>query len=1079
MNKKLFYLTLVFLFSSAVIFAQKTVTGTVNDNNGVPLPGATVIVENTTQGVSTDFDGNFEISVSEGAVLIVSYVGFKNARVQIGAQNNYVVTLELDNTLETVVVTALGFTENRDEQGSTSSVVETDQVVRSGETTIANALSGKASGVKITRSNGDPGAGSAIRIRGANTISGASDPLIIVDGVPLNNTTSYAGGNALTGGRSGGITQGSRLNDINPADIASITVLKGASAAAIWGSRASNGVVVITTKKGQSGEAKITYSSTYSFDEVSEKIPMQNTYGRGRSGNPALGTSTTAESWGDYIPDRSGGADIFDTSGQFFTAKDGTVYYPVTAKNSRETFVDSNWDSVFQTGDFWQNDLTISGGADNNTYFFSLSNLQQNGIIRGADYDRTNLRLNYNAKLNDIISLSAKTSYTYTDSNRIQQSSNTAGVMLGLLRTSPDFDQRDYIGTYTNSSGQEFTRRHRSYRRQIGNSSNPSYNNPLWTVHEQVAQTIVNRFTMTPEITIRPTNWLQVITRANADVSDDRRIYFFPIGSAGGDRLNGAYQEDEIATRDLNLDILGRANLDITDNLNLTATLGWSLNDRKYNRNSGLIQGFLVNSTKQTTSLNTSAEASSFDGFKTHRRSNRGYGIVNFDFADELFLTLSGGLEASSTVKGSFFYPAVDAAWDFTKTAVESDVLSFGKIRASWGQVGVQPGPHNFETLAEGGFTYSTYSDGISIDAFGGGFRLDNNLGNPNLSPEIKTEWEIGADLRFFEDNLSFGITYYNNKIEDILLNISLSPSSGFATQYGNFGAMKNKGLELDLGWKAINKDDLKVSASLNWSKNDNEVTDLFGTETINLSPGASVSSRAVVGYPLGVLFGTGSQKNPDGSYILDANGFPQITASPEVLGDPNPDWRGGLGLDVSYKQFSLNVVVEHSQGGDFSPRTLWVLRRFGTTQETANRVTLNQDLVNYAGNTVTSGTTVRGRIKDFGGGPVLLDESWYRTGIGGGFGDNQAYNFSLYDATFTKVRELSLSYTLDSPWLKNNVGLSSIIFTATGRNLININNIPGIDPEVNQYGVGNALGLDYFTNPQTQSVLFKVAFNY
>lgn len=1079
MNKKLFYLVLVLLFSSAISFAQKTVTGTVSDNNGVPLPGATVIIENTTQGVSTNFDGNFEISVTEGDVLVVSYIGYKTTRVQVGQQNNYSVVLELDNVLKTVVVTALGFTENRDEQGSTSSVVETDQVIRSGEATIANALSGKASGVKITRSNGDPGAGSSIRIRGANTISGDSDPLIIVDGVPLNNTTSYAGGNGLTGGRSGGITQGSRLNDINPADIASITVLKGASAAAIWGSRASNGVVVITTKRGRSGQAKITYSSTYSFDKVSEKIPMQNTFGRGVNGNPTLGTSTTAESWGDYIPDRAGGADTFDTSGGFFTAADGTIYYPVTAKNSKETFVDSNWDSVFQTGDFWQNDLSISGGSDNNTYFFSLSNLQQNGIIRESDYDRTNLRMNYNAKLNKLISLSAKTSYTYTDSNRIQQSSNTAGVMLGLLRSSPDFDQRDYIGTYTSSSGQEFIRRHRSYRRQLGNSSNPSYNNPLWTINEQVAQTIVNRFTMTPEITIRPTNWLQVITRANVDVSDDRRIYFFPIGSAGNPRLIGAYQEDEIATRDLNLDILGRANLDLTEDLNLTATLGWNLNDRKYNRNSGLLTGFLVNSTKQTTSLNTSAEASTFDNFKTHRRSNRGYGILNFDYADELFVTVSGGLEASSTVNGSFFYPAVDVAWDFTQTALESDVLSFGKIRASWGQVGVQPGPHQFETLAEGGFGYSTYSDGISIDSFGGGFRLDNNLGNPNLKPEIKTEWEIGADLRFLDDDLSFGITYYNNKIEDILLNVSLSPSSGFATQYGNFGAMENKGLEIDLGWKAINKEDFKVSASLNWSKNDNEVTDLFGTETINLSPGASVSSRAVVGYPLGVLFGTGSQTNADGSYILDANGFPQITASPEVLGDPNPDWRGGLGLDVSYKKFNLNVVVEHSQGGDFSPRTLWVLRRFGTTQETAGRVTLSQDLVNFAGNTVPSGTTVRGKIQDFGGGPVLLDESWYRTGIGGGFGDNQAYNFSLFDATFTKVRELSLSYTLDSSWLKNHSGLSSIIFTATGRNLININNIPGIDPEVNQYGVGNALGLDYFTNPQTKSVLFKVAFNY
>ena len=369
--------------------------------------------------------------------------------------------------------------------------------------------------------------------------------------------------------------------------------------------------------------------------------------------------------------------------------------------------------------------------------------------------------------------------------------------------------------------------------------------------------------------------------------------------------------------------------------------------------------------------------------------------------------------------------------------------------------------------------------ENVSIDAFGGGFRLDNNLGNPNLSPEIKTEWEIGADFRFLDNRLKFGFTYYNNKIEDILLDVSLSPSSGFATQYGNFGAMENKGLELDFSWTAIQKEELDMSMSVNWSKNDNLVTDLFGTESVNLSPGASVSSRAVVGYPLGVLFGTGSQTNPDGSYDLDANGFPQITSNPIVLGDPNPDWRAGVGFDLRYKKFNFNVVLEHSQGGDFSPRTLWVLRRFGTTQETANRLTLTQDLVNYAGNTIPSGTTVRGNVKDFGGGQVLLDETWYRTGIGGGFGDNQAYNFSLYDATFTKVREMSLSYSLDQEWLKDKTGLSSIIFTVTGRNLININKIPGIDPEVNQYGVGNALGLDYFTNPQTKSVLFKLAFNY
>ena len=1075
LNKNLFFL----LFLCSGLFAQQlysqTVSGNITDESGVPLPGANVIIDGTTTGVSSDFDGNYQIQAEQGQVLQFSYIGYTTQSIAVGSQDIINVSLQPDNQLEEVIVTSLGFTVVKDQQGSTSSVVNTQSVLRSGEPTIANALSGKASGVRISRSNGDPGAGSTIRIRGANTIDGSSQPLIIVDGVPLDNTTSYAGGNSITGGRTGGVSQGSRLNDINPSDIESLQVLKGASAAALWGSRAANGVIVITTKKGSRGEAQISFRSSYSLDEISERIPMQNTWGQGRNG---VFGSNRAESWGDYIPERSGGADTVNTSGAYFEAADGTLYYPITQKNSKETFLEENFNSLFQTGVVWQNDLTISGGGENSTYFFSLGYLTQDGIIREASYDRTNLRLNYESKLNDYLTFSSKVAYTYTDSNRIQQNSNTAGVMLGFLRTPPDFDQRDYIGTYYSSSGEAFINRHRSYRRPLGQAVNPSYNNPLWTVFEQVSDTKVNRVTATPQLTIKPTNWLQIITRANADVGDDRRTYFFPIGSAGS-RSVGVLQEDVIGTRNLSFDAIGKASFELTSDINLTTTAGWSINDRKYNRTSGNITGFLVNSTKETTSLNTAAEASSFDNFKTLRRSNRGYGILNFDLFDELFINLSGALEASSTINGSFFYPATDLAWDFTNSLVKSEALSFGKLRASWGKVGVQPSAHRFETLAEGSFSYSTYSDPLSVDLFGGGFRLDNNLGNPNLEPEIKTEWEIGADLRFLNDDLSFSFTYYDNKIEGILLDVTLSPSSGYATQYGNFGEMVNQGIEFDLGWNIVDKPDFGFSASINWSKNENEVTDLFGTESINLSPGASVSSRAIVGQPLGVLFGTGSKTNPDGSFDLDENGFPQITSSEIILGDPNPDWRGGLSLNMNYKKFRFSALIEHSQGGVFSPRTLHVLNRFGTTEMTANRETLTQNLVNYAGNTVPSGSVVRGNIEDFGGGPVLLDETWYRTGIGGGFGDNQAYNFSTYDASFTKLREITFSYVIDNPGLKSSTGLSNIILSVSGRNLLNINNIPGIDPETNQTGVGQAQGLDYFTNPQTKSTFFSVTLNY
>lgn len=1064
---------------SHVAFAQKVIRGNVSDANG-PLPGANVIEQGTTNGVSTDFDGNYEITVADDATTLeISYTGFLTQVIEIGSQSSIDAILEEDTQqLQEVVVTALGFTEKRDKQGSTSSIVSTQAVVRSGEATFQNALSGKAAGVSVARTSGDPGAGSRIRIRGANTILGSSDPLIIVDGSPLNSATTKIvnGGSSNTGA----VNFGSRLNDINPADIASVQVLKGASAAALWGSRAANGVIVITTKEGQSGDAKITFSSTYSFDEISERIPRQSVWGQGRNGNYS---PTLAESWGDYIPDRAGGADAVNTSGAFFTSENGNVYYPITTKNSRQTFIEENFNAAFQTGTIWQNDLNISGGNDKNTYFFSLSNLQQKGIIRESHYDRTNLRFNYNAKLNDWMSLSNKVAYVYTSSNLTQGNSNVGGIQLGHLRTPADFDNRDYIGTYTNSSGEEFQRRHRSYRRYLGNNANPIYNNPLWTTKEQLSLNQVNRITFTPQLTINPTEWLQIIARGNIDFADDRRTYFFPRGSAGSSitikRRIGEYLEDEIATRETNFDLIGRGQFSLSDNIDLTATVGWSSNDRKYNRSSGSVSDFLVNVTKMTTALNTSLEASSFENFKSFRRSNRGYAILNFDISDELYVNLTGAIESASTMSDSFFYPAADVAWDFTNSALSSDILSFGKLRASYGVVGVQPSPHRFETLAEGGFSYSTYSDPLVIDSFGGGFRLDNNLGNPNLKPEMKTEWELGTDLRFFDNSLTFSFTYYNNKIEDILLNVSLSPSSGYSTQYGNFGEMKNQGYEIDLGWNAIQKQDLQLNTSLNWSRNVNEVTDLYGTEVVDMSSGASVKSVALVGHPLGTLFGTGSRTNADGSYDLDENGFPQLTSEFIVLGDPNPDWRAGLGINLTYKKFDLNVVIEHSQGGEFSPRTLHVLNRFGTTQATANRVTLTEDLVNYRGNTIPAGTTVRGNIANFGAGNVILDENWYRTGIGGGFGDNQAYNFSIYDATWTKVRELSLSYTLDSPGLKSSLGLQSIRFTLTGRNLININNIPGIDPEVNQFGTGNAIGLDYFTNPQTQSTLLGVTFNF
>ena len=1060
------------------------ITGKILDGSGEPVIGANIVEKGTSNGTITDIDGSYSLTVaSSESILEISYIGLSTVEETVGDRAVVDLSMKDDSELlDEVVVSALGFKQNRDEMGSTASSISAAEALRSGEPQLLNSLAGKASNVEILATNGDPGAGTNFRIRGANTILGSSAPLIILDGVPMNNSTVYGGAGGLTGTRSGGVSNQSRINDINPNDIESIQVLKGASAASLWGSRAANGVLVITTKDGKSGKPKINFTSSVSFDVISERLPLQSLYGKGRDGVYDDRSSRT-EAWGDRIQDRPGGDDAVDTDGAYFESENGTLYYPLSdrnTKNSTATFVDENFDAVFQTGKVINNAINISGGTDRSTFFFSLGHLDQEGIIRESAYKRTNLRLNNKMIFNDWLSMSTKASYVNSYGNRIQQSSNTSGLLLGLLRTPPDFDIRDYKGTYYDADGVPTPKSHRSYRNLIGSSLNPGYNNPLWTIYEQLNSTNVNRYTISSEINVTPNNWLTFTARGGADTYTDRRITFFPVGSADADTRNGAFGEDIVSELEVNFDAIAKARYSINRDIGLNATLGWNINDRGRNFNAALLQEFLTRSDVLTTDLNTAASATNIDVSRRNIRSNRLYSVLSFDLYDQLFINTSGTLEAVSSVTESFFYPSFDLAWQFTELAALRDSpLSFGKLRLGWGQVGVQPSAHRTQNFPEGGFGYSTYSDGVSINQFGGGFRIDNNGNDVELSPEVKTEWEIGTDLRFFDDDLGLTMTYYSNEIVDMLLSIGVSPSSGFETLYTNAATMQNTGFEAELDYNLFDKNDFGFNLYGNFSRNRNLVTDLKGVESQDIGAGQSVSSRAVEGFPLGVLWGTGAQKDENGDYILNENGFPIIEASEGVIGDPNPDWRAGVGFEASYKKLTLSALFDHQQGGDFSFRTLFVLGRFGTTAETAVETMLTEDINNYDGEVFTAGTLVRGNIFDFGGGPVLRDESWYRTGPGGGFGDGKIYEFAIYDATNTRLRELSLSYTIDSNAFQNSTKLGSIVVGVTGRNLFVWDELDGIDPQTNQFGVGNSRGLDYFTNPSTKSIIVSLKVNY
>ncbi|MEN8125688.1 MAG: SusC/RagA family TonB-linked outer membrane protein [Bacteroidota bacterium] len=1067
--------------SDQVLLQQELlVSGSVLDKDGVPLPGASIVEKGTNNGVTTDFDGKFSIKVaSDNSVLIVAFMGFSTKEILVGGKTNLTLVLEeSEQQLDEVVINALGFEVNTDRLGSAVSSVKATALVSSGETSITNSIQGKMSGVNITRSTGDPGSGSNIRIRGANTIFGSTQPLIIVDGIPVNNMSTQGGASSSTGN---GVSQQSRLNDINPNDIETLQVLKGASAAALWGSRASNGVIVITTKSGKRG-FKVSFRSSAAFDEVNAIAPVQSNYGQGLSGRYRYGY---LHGWGDEISDRTGGEDNFNTSGGYFIGdQTGKIYYPIASgtssnphggKNSKENFLDKNFNKVFRTGVLLEQSVSLSGGDEKSNIYFSLGNTDHQGVIRNNDYKRHTVNISANRKFNDYINLKIKGKYSRVSANRIQQNSNTAGLLLGYYRNISDFDIEDYTGTYVNSSGSEFSYRHRSYRNPIGANENPSYNNPLWTINEQKALNIVNRHIYSSELDILPTEGLNIKFRGGIDTFNDYRTYLYPRGSSRTGiipRLEGNLTFENIGFTELNFDAIAKYDSKITDDISSSFVLGWNVNDRKYNRETTVGSDFIVNDKIYTLDNSRIIQA---DNYKSHRRSNRGFATANFGFYDQLFIDLSGTLEATSTINEPFFYPAASAAWQLSNANFfpKESFLSFAKVRLSWGKVGIQPAMYRSATNYEGDFTYSNGIFGnLSSTNHGGGFRLDNGLGNDNLKPEIKTEIESGIELRFFDDILSTSFTYYTNNIEDILLTLDRAPSGGYTSIYTNGASMKNRGFEFEFNanlLKNVNAWTFSVYGS--FATNINEVTSLAGADVQRLTGFGTGDSVAAVGYQMGALFGGSLPRNEDGSIILDDNGFPEGTPVYDVIGDPNPDWTGGIGLNFGYKNLSMNLLFEHSQGGDFYDMTRQVNSQRGFSEESGNKVVIPTDgIKDVKGNTYTQGETVRGNLYDFGAGQVLLEQNWYR---GNGAGNRGFSELWLQDATWSRIRELTFTYNLSEKVLEQ-LKLSSASFGVTGRNLFLWTDVIGNDPDKNFAGVGNSRGLDYYTNPSTKSYMFN-----
>ncbi|MEO6232811.1 MAG: SusC/RagA family TonB-linked outer membrane protein [Ferruginibacter sp.] len=1083
--RKFMTIMIVILLSIGVASAQtRVITGKVTDSKGAAVPGATVKTKSGA-AVAADENGNFKIKAETGDVLTVTSIDYETSTIKVGSKSSFdIVMTSSENKLAEVVITALGFSTRKDKLASSQSTIKGDAIISSGETSVLQGLAGKSSGIQVQRSSGDPGAGAYIQIRGQSTITGNTQPLIIIDGNPIFNSNINSDPLSPTNSIDGVVEQ-SRLGDLNPNDIASVEVLKSAAAAGLWGTAAANGVILITTKKGRrSDKVNIAFSSTLSLDKLNKSVPLQTNYGQGTGGRY---NGTSSSSWGDKIADRAGTPDVGTTTGEYVLLSDGTKRYPLAngtaanvhgGKTSKQVY--DHGRDLFRTGAYYDNNISFSGGDDKSTFYASIANLTQKGIAKaGSDYDRWAFRLNVDRRFGDKFKLTAGLAYSNVNSNRLQQGSNLNGLFLGGLRTSPDFNGEIYEGTYVNAAGVAFANRQVSYRNPIGKGTTSGYDNPFWIMNRIKSNSIVDRFTPNMEASLNLTKNLALIERAGIDYYLDGRTDFFPALSSGGNN-GGKYTNQTITERQFTNSVLLRFNSDLSKDLSLDLVVGHNYNSQYYSNIGTTVRNFILPDAPANLANSPSTSRVPFNEF-TRTRKSAFLAQASFAYAGMLFLDLTGRNEEATTYAGTNFFPSASLAWQFTKLGglENSKFLTFGKLRGSYGKVGVEPGAYLSQTYFLPLTEVEGWGGGLDAasDTYGGGYSRSFRQGSPTIKPEIKTEYEVGTDLRFGGNKVSLGFTYYQNKTTGAIFSVQVPSSTGFDNTWANAGELQNKGVEADLGLQLYKKNDFTVSTNFIFSKNTNKVISLNGTKSIFLNGFTGSSSRAVEGYSVGTLWGEDFERDSKGALVLNADGFPTGKAANElVIGNSNPEWTGSAGINIGYKGISVSALFEHVQGGDIWNGTRGALNVFGKPAAIGNETVYTTDLKTATGSTITAGTPFRGNIGDFGAGPVALTETWYNN-LGGGF--NGPGKQFIEEGTRTRLREVAIGYSLNGDRFKAKTHLQSIDFSISGRNLALWTKYSGIDPETNLSGPTNGRGLDYFNNPSTRSYFFTIRINY
>jgi TonB-linked SusC/RagA family outer membrane protein len=1004
------FLVLLLVLVAQLTFAQeRAVSGTVSDNTGMPLPGVSVLVKGTKTGTQTDFDGKFSIKASSNQVLVFSYIGMKTQEVA-ASSNSLSVKLKDDSVeLEGVVVTALGIKKEEKKLGYAVSKVTSDEITKSGEQNVLQALAGKAAGVQIIGSGGTPGASSKIIIRGANTITGTTDPLIVVDGIPIDNTTDQtaAGDNPFNANLSG-INNSNRALDINPNDIESVTILKGPAAAALYGARAGNGVIIYTTKKGKNGKGiGIDFNTSLAIDKVSQLPAKQRIYAQGLNNifNPSA-----PQSWG-----------------------------PSAASLGLPTY--NNEKNFFQEGLTQTNNVSIYGGDEKATFRASYGNVTQTGMIPETGLKRNTLRLVGDIKLSESWKAGASMQYTHTTNTLAQNGSNVAGVMLSLLRSPTNYDLRDYITI-------------------LGDNKNyvSSYDNPYYTVNENPATSDVNRVLGNMYLTYQHAAWLNVTAKGGIDAYSDARKQIFAI-SSNGDGLGGIGEVafNSITNKDYYGDLIASGLIPLKSEwLKINYTAGLNLRSTQYlsvySRGKDLaVRG--VYNLGNATELYAS-------NYEENTMSRALFAQVDFDIKDQLFLSGTVRKEWSSTygdnVKSAVF-PSGTASWILSNTF---DWASFAKLSYGYGEVGIAPKAYRTISAFAQPFMTDGFTDGLSFPYNGvNGMSPAGRLGNQDLKPERVLGHDLGLSTKFLENRLAIDLNLYYKTSKDLLIDVPLPQSSGFALDYRNAAELVNKGIELEIGYDIFKKSNaFQWNINLNWAKNENRVTDISGgLDAIQIEPAfASIGYFAVKGQPLGSFYGTKWERDANGQKIIGSDGLPIIADQTGNLGNSAPKWTGGIRNTFSFKRVTLSALLDIRHGGVVYNGTGARLDNFGLSERSADRER------NY----IIDGVKEDGSKNDI----AIPAQKYYREFLGDNGG---AAEEAVTDVNWVRLRDATISYDFN---VKQFPFLTAAQISLTGRNLWLDTNYKGVDPETSLTGAGsNINGLDYFNNPGSKSFIMSL----